>query len=252
MPIARLLASVDVGWPKASRRPVNFFGRLGGHGCISPPIRHHHHFTPQSPQENDTSNFDTQSTGFPRQLDSAVMKSFLSAVSAPIRRAVPRPSTTSTITSRWTCAECRTIQLSRPRVYWGTNGRGFSSKARTSGRTLPRRAGVLLLASGGGAATAGVLAFTDDIKYGYDAAERAGRVAAALAVCINDYRTTLNQREKEEDAKRKAEMLSECHQRCANRTLKVLEKNGGIFIKLGQHLVRARLPHTGMSNKILS
>lgn len=47
-------------------------------------------------------------------------------------------------------------------------------------------------------------------------------------------------------------MLSECHQRCANRTLKVLEKNGGIFIKLGQHLVRARLPHTGMSNKILS
>lgn len=32
-------------------------------------------------------------------------------------------------------------------------------------------------------------------------------------------------------------MLKACHQRCADRTLKVLEKNGGIFIKLGQHLV---------------
>jgi predicted unusual protein kinase regulating ubiquinone biosynthesis (AarF/ABC1/UbiB family) len=33
-------------------------------------------------------------------------------------------------------------------------------------------------------------------------------------------------------------MLKACHKRCAERTLKVLEKNGGIFIKLGQHLVR--------------
>lgn len=33
-------------------------------------------------------------------------------------------------------------------------------------------------------------------------------------------------------------MLRACHKRCAERTLKVLEKNGGIFIKLGQHLVR--------------
>lgn len=33
-------------------------------------------------------------------------------------------------------------------------------------------------------------------------------------------------------------MLKSCHKRCAERTLKVLEKNGGIFIKLGQHLVR--------------
>lgn len=32
-------------------------------------------------------------------------------------------------------------------------------------------------------------------------------------------------------------MLKACHKRCALRTLKVLEANGGIFIKLGQHLV---------------
>lgn len=30
--------------------------------------------------------------------------------------------------------------------------------------------------------------------------------------------------------------LKACHQRCADRTLRVLEKNGSIFIKLGQHL----------------
>jgi aarF domain-containing kinase len=43
-----------------------------------------------------------------------------------------------------------------------------------------------LLAAGGGVATAGVLAFTDDIKHSYEAAERTGRVAAALGICINE------------------------------------------------------------------
>lgn len=37
-------------------------------------------------------------------------------------------------------------------------------------------------------------------------------------------------------------MLAACHERCARRTLRVLEKNGGIFIKLGQHLVRLPPP----------
>lgn len=35
--------------------------------------------------------------------------------------------------------------------------------------------------------------------------------------------------------------LRACHKRCAERTLKAMEKNGGIFIKLGQHLVRKRI-----------
>jgi predicted unusual protein kinase regulating ubiquinone biosynthesis (AarF/ABC1/UbiB family) len=34
-------------------------------------------------------------------------------------------------------------------------------------------------------------------------------------------------------------VLKACHKRCALRTLKVLEQSGGIFIKLGQHLVGA-------------
>ncbi|EEY14544.1 ABC1 family protein [Verticillium alfalfae VaMs.102] len=166
------------------------------------------------------------------------MKASFSAFSLPLRRLNTRPWTPG-----WTCATCRT-QLSRPKSPQTITFRAkYSSRAWTKGRPNTRngRKGVLLLASTGGAATAGVLAFTDDIKYGYDAAERAGRVAAALAVCINDYRTTLNQRDSEYDEDIRSKLLSDCHTRCARRTLKVLEKNGGIFIKLGQHL-SGRLP----------
>ena len=51
------------------------------------------------------------------------------------------------------------------------------------------------------------------------------------------YRVTLNQNEKTVDEEQQNISLKACHQRCADRTLKVLEKNGSIFIKLGQHLV---------------
>lgn len=54
---------------------------------------------------------------------------------------------------------------------------------------------------------------------------------------LRSYRTTLNARDVIDDEKEKEEILKACHKRCAERTLKVLEKNGGIFIKLGQHLV---------------
>lgn len=48
------------------------------------------------------------------------------------------------------------------------------------------------------------------------------------------YRTTLNQTGGTEEDRNA--MLKACHKRCAERTLTVLEKNGSIFIKLGQHL----------------
>ncbi|SPN97493.1 related to bacterial aminoglycoside acetyltransferase regulators [Cephalotrichum gorgonifer] len=94
----------------------------------------------------------------------------------------------------------------------------------------------ILIASGSAAAGATVLAFTDDIKVSYETVERTGRVAVALAVCINDYRRTLNERDGLEDEQERRRILKACHKRCAERTLKVLEKCGGIFIKLGQHL----------------
>lgn len=53
----------------------------------------------------------------------------------------------------------------------------------------------------------------------------------------DSYRVTLNQNEKTEDEDERDLSLKACHKRCADRTLKVLEKNGSIFIKLGQHLV---------------
>ncbi|GKT91084.1 ABC1 family protein [Colletotrichum tofieldiae] len=179
------------------------------------------------------------------------MKVF-SVFSLPLRRVTTRRP--------WTCSECRAGPLvqqssrtsAQQQRFGNTTARGFSSTgtkaaaARAASKNSGGRKGgrVWLLASGGGAAAAGALAFTDDIKHGYEAAERAGRVAAALAVCINEYgfplyRTTLNQKEKIEDPELQSRILKDCHQRCADRTLKVLEKNGGIFIKLGQHLVRA-------------
>lgn len=54
---------------------------------------------------------------------------------------------------------------------------------------------------------------------------------------MQSYRTTLNQRDKLDDPEEREHVLNACHKRCALRTLKVLETNGGIFIKLGQHLV---------------
>ncbi|KAJ5889865.1 hypothetical protein N7504_010675 [Penicillium tannophilum] len=81
---------------------------------------------------------------------------------------------------------------------------------------------------------AGAVVYSDQIKHGYQAARRSGRVVGTLALCINDYRVTLKQEfptPEESDANLRA-----CHKRCAERTLRVLEKNGSIFIKLGQHL----------------
>ena len=54
-----------------------------------------------------------------------------------------------------------------------------------------------------------------------------------LAACVNDYRKTLKTSPEDPNYK---ELLSACHKRCANRTLEAMEKNGSIFIKLGQHL----------------
>ncbi|KAI0440451.1 ABC1-domain-containing protein [Xylaria telfairii] len=136
----------------------------------------------------------------------------------------------------WTCASCRT-QLLRHTKFQRPSSQRYSGGPSGSSRRGPRRARVAVLtATATGATGAGVLAFTDDVKYGYDVSERTGRVATTLALCINDYRSSLNDRERTDDPAEQETILKECHKRCAVRTLKVLEKNGGIFIKLGQHL----------------
>ncbi|RAL16486.1 ABC1 kinase family protein [Aspergillus homomorphus CBS 101889] len=86
----------------------------------------------------------------------------------------------------------------------------------------------------GGTILIGAVVFSDQVQHYYSAAARTGRVVGALAVCINDYRVTLKQEASiPED---RDEAIRACHKRCAERTLRVLEKNGSIFIKLGQHL----------------
>ncbi|KAK3942306.1 ABC1 family protein MCP2 [Diplogelasinospora grovesii] len=146
----------------------------------------------------------------------------------------------------WTCAKCRDQVAPGtraafapppvPRQYRGSRAYSSSSSSNANARPPRRRRAVILAAATGGAATISLLAVGDEIKQAYEGFERTGRVASALVICINDYRTTLNQREKIEDEDERTRLLKDCHKRCAQRTLKVLEKNGGVFIKLGQHL----------------
>ncbi|KAH8428800.1 ABC1 kinase family protein [Aspergillus melleus] len=51
---------------------------------------------------------------------------------------------------------------------------------------------------------------------------------------LTSYRVTLKQ--ETSSPEERSENIRACHKRCAERTLRVLEKNGSIFIKLGQHL----------------
>ncbi|WEW55479.1 hypothetical protein PRK78_000910 [Emydomyces testavorans] len=144
-------------------------------------------------------------------------------------------------TTRWTCRRCleQRRKVLRPIAIRATYATAsFSSRSSPSGgnaggnfkRRRPRRA--LKYAAAGGTLSAVALAFSDDIKHGYIAAERTGRVITTLAVCINEI--TLNQNPDSEEER--TAILKACHKRCAERTLRVLEKNGSIFIKLGQHL----------------
>ncbi|EXJ58559.1 Atypical/ABC1/ABC1-B protein kinase [Cladophialophora yegresii CBS 114405] len=129
----------------------------------------------------------------------------------------------------WTCARCRSL----PQTPIHKSRRRFASYHGPVRVVRPRQA-VYWAAAGGGVAGAGVLAFGDNIKHGWLAAERTGRVVSTLVVCINDYRVTLN--EKYEDPEEHTKSLKACHKRCADRVLKAMEANGSIFIKLGQHI----------------
>ncbi|KAL4921194.1 ABC1 family-domain-containing protein [Aspergillus aurantiobrunneus] len=120
----------------------------------------------------------------------------------------------------------KTFHLSGPQQAVG--GQGTQSGTGRAGKRWIKY-GII-----GGATVVGAVTFSEDARHIYRAAERTGRVVGTLAVCINDYRVTL----KHEAAtpEEQSEVIHACHKRCAERTLRVLEKNGSIFIKLGQHL----------------
>ncbi|SCV04896.1 LANO_0G13806g1_1 [Lachancea nothofagi CBS 11611] len=94
---------------------------------------------------------------------------------------------------------------------------------------------VLLVA--GASATA--YALTDDttqnlLKHIGLTSKRVGVAAQATVRCVYNYQRVLSGSYHSEDERHEA--LSQCHQLCANITLRALETNGGIFIKLGQHI----------------
>ena len=85
----------------------------------------------------------------------------------------------------WTCARCRLSRPSFPRAppsrQYGSAGPSF-----TPPRPKPRRRAAVLLATAGGGAAAMLLSVGDDVKHGYGAVERTGRVASTLVLCINE------------------------------------------------------------------
>ncbi|KKK13912.1 hypothetical protein P175DRAFT_0487784 [Aspergillus ochraceoroseus IBT 24754] len=123
-----------------------------------------------------------------------------------------------------------------PRATFSTGPRGLFGSQQTAGGgggKQPQRKWIKYAVIGGAAAV-GAVAFSDQVQHFYRAAQRTGRVVGALVVCINDYRVTLKQETASPEERSK--VIRACHKRCAERTLLVLEKNGSIFIKLGQHL----------------
>lgn len=92
-----------------------------------------------------------------------------------------RPSSTGLGGNSWTCRKC----LSQTKPICRAQGRGYGTKRSAYNNSArPRRR--IILAAGGAAAAGTGIAFTDDIKHGYGAVERTGRVVSTLAVCINE------------------------------------------------------------------
>ncbi|KAG8848428.1 hypothetical protein FRB96_001214 [Tulasnella sp. 330] len=106
----------------------------------------------------------------------------------------------------------------------------------TSAQKWSRRAAVL-----------GVLGVSSTIAYNtYDpfrhvvlAVDRISRCIIAVAIGAADYKRTFAEDYATMDARMEA--YSGCHLRSAKRLLKALQTNGGIFIKLGQHISSVHL-----------
>ncbi|KAF1358305.1 ABC1-domain-containing protein [Lizonia empirigonia] len=131
----------------------------------------------------------------------------------------------------WTCRTC--LQSQRQTLLQQRNT--FAS--RLDAATWPvaknsKRRRRLLVLGAGIALGATVVTVNDEAKHAWAAAQRTSRVATTLALNIKDYRDTLRH---DADADYQ-DQLKACHLRCAKRTLRTLESNGSIFIKLGQHL----------------
>lgn len=97
----------------------------------------------------------------------------------------------------------------------------------------------LLSATLAALASLGVLYATNDnvrvvVRHVSLASERIGNVTTACFQCFSHYRRVLGKTYDNNEDYEKA--LSECHKTCARITRRAIEKNAGIYIKLGQHI----------------
>lgn len=80
-----------------------------------------------------------------------------------------------------------------------------------------------------------ILFYTNDsFKHAILTIDRVNVVTIAMIRCFALYKETLGKTYKDEAERHKA--LADTHKQAAEITLKALEKNGGIYIKLGQHI----------------
>ncbi|RMY66534.1 hypothetical protein D0863_08375 [Hortaea werneckii] len=101
------------------------------------------------------------------------------------------------------------------------------------GKIPPKHRKVALWATAAFVTLCTGLAVSERARHVYISCERSGRVGWTLALCVNDYYWMMKKDGTEPNYQAQ---LSACHKRCAERTLEAMEKNGSIFIKLGQHL----------------
>ncbi|SCV71311.1 BQ2448_2899 [Microbotryum intermedium] len=75
------------------------------------------------------------------------------------------------------------------------------------------------------------------------AIDRCSRVGIAVAQCIVDYKILFRGEwpDTPEGKQQRHDAYENCHSKCAVRIREVLKKNGGIYIKLGQHLSSVQL-----------
>jgi hypothetical protein len=85
-----------------------------------------------------------------------------------------------------------------------------------------------------GALTYAILDPNNIVNHFFHGCVRCSRVIISLAHCVYDYRMVI--RRKGKDEYDQGDDMSKCHLNCAQRALAVFEQNGGIYIKLGQHL----------------
>ncbi|AET38431.1 Cqd2p Ecym_2729 [Eremothecium cymbalariae DBVPG len=128
----------------------------------------------------------------------------------------------------------RPRQFSSSRIIRSSGIQAFSHDVRDKRRVFTwKRLLMLSLATGT------ILYHTNDtthqlVRHISVTAKRVGVVFVATLRCSYNYKSVLSKQYETEEERLAA--LSRCHKTCAEITLHALETNGGIFIKLGQHI----------------